>query len=112
MKKVWLLAIVFAGFFTSAFAQKDSTLKEYTGNFIFPEGSVITYVNIVYSDSLLVYNSEQGKGILTKQKEDTFAIPSHSGTAFFTRDGEKRVAGIIIDVMGYHLVGTKEKEKS
>lgn len=108
MKKILTLTILLAGCFTAAFSQADTTLKEYTGNFTFPEGSVISYVNIVYGDSSLTYTSDRGNGLLVKQIADTFSIPSHSGMAFFVRDTQKNITGVIIDVMGYHLIGTKE----
>ena len=83
MKKIGILAVLLASFFTAALAQTDSTLKEYTGNFTFPEGSIINTLNITYSDSSLTYTSDRENGLLIKQKADTFSIPSRSGTAFF-----------------------------
>jgi hypothetical protein len=108
MKKVWILTVLSVSFFTAALAQTDTTLKEFTGNFTFPQGSIINSINIVYGDSSLTYTSDRENGLLIKEKADTFFTPAHSGTAFFIRDGQKRITGIIIDVMGYHLVGIKD----
>jgi hypothetical protein len=100
--------LLLVGFFTSCLAQQDTTLKEYAGNFVFPDSSVVSYVNITFHEGTLSYTSDQGNGLLVKQKGDTFSIPSHSGTGYFKRDDNKKINGIVIDVMGYHLTGTKE----
>lgn len=112
MKKIGIIILLLAGVFTRSLAQKDADLKEYTGNFIFPDSSVISYVTITLHEGVLNYTSDQGNGSLVKQKGDSFSIPSHSGTGYFKRDDNRKINGIVIDVMGYHLIGTREKENN
>ena len=107
MRKISSLLVLLFVFCASTNAQTDS-LQQYTGNFLFPEGSVITYTTVTVDKGALFFTSDRGSGALIKIASDTFSIPSYSGTAFFVRDSSKRITGIIIDAMGYHLVGVKQ----
>lgn len=107
MQKVLLLVVVCCISFVS-FCQTDSTLKEYAGKYTFPAGSVLSEVSIVFENGSLSINTVMGSSPLEKKDGDIFSITQYNGTATFTRDGSKKVTGITIDAMGYHLEGTKE----
>ncbi|MFY8129006.1 MAG: hypothetical protein ACOVMM_11555 [Chitinophagaceae bacterium] len=98
------------GCFTSiiCFCQTDSTLKEFAGKYTFPAGSVLSEVSIVYENGSLTVNTVMGSSALVKKEGDIFSISQYNGTATFTRDANKKVNGITIDALGYHLEGTKE----
>jgi hypothetical protein len=92
---------------SAAFASADSTLKEFTGKYVFPDGSVVNEVGIVLEGNDLTINAPIGSSSLERKEGDIFSITQFSGTAVFTRDASKKIIGIVIDAMGYHLEGTK-----
>jgi hypothetical protein len=91
-----------------SFCQSDSTLKEFAGKYTFPAGSVLSEVTIAYENGSLTINTVMGSSALAKKEGDVFIISQYNGTATFTRDTNKKVNGITIDALGYHLEGTKE----
>jgi len=106
MKKMFL-AFLMIGFFVAVRAQ-DTTLQQYTGKYKFPDGSVVTEINVTIEGGVLTSNSSAGTSVLEKLATDTFSVVSFQGTAVFTRDANKKVNGVIVDAMGYHLEGTKD----
>lgn len=90
-------------------AQQDSTWKEYLGNYTFSGDSPISYVNVSYNAGSLGYSTDRGDGQLIKEGVDSFSAPAHSGKVYFKRDSTQKIVGVIIDAMGYHLVGAKDK---
>ncbi len=106
MKKMFL-AFLMIGFFVAVRAQ-DTTLQQYTGKYKFPDGSVVTEINVTIEGGVLTSNSSAGTSVLEKLTTDTFSVVSFQGTAVFTRDANKKVNGVIVDAMGYHLEGTKD----
>jgi hypothetical protein len=109
MKKFFALSLFI--FFSAVVvnAQQDSTLKEYLGNYTFSGDSPISYVNVGYNGGSLGYSTDRGDGQLIKEGLDSFSAPAHSGKVYFKRDSTQKVVGVIIDAMGYHLIGTKDK---
>lgn len=111
MKKWFFLVFLFFGLTTFAHAAEkhaDSTVAEYTGKYIFPEGSVVAEVNVTLaSDGTLTMSSTAGNSELTKRDKDLFDIPRFQGTAKFSRDSNGKIVGVSIDAMGYKLEGTK-----
>lgn len=108
MKKMAFLLMAMMGFGFMAQAQTDS-LQQYTGTFNFPEGSIVTYVTIAVDGGKLVFSSDKGNGSLEKVATDSFAIPEYQGTGKFVRNPDKAITSVVIDVMGYHLEGIKQK---
>jgi hypothetical protein len=53
-------------------------------------------------------NSSAGSSALEKVSKDTFNLVAYNGTVYFTRDGEKKVNGIKIEVQDTVLEGKKE----
>lgn len=93
--------------FNAAFATVDSTLKEFTGKYVFPDGSVISEVSVTLDGDALSITAPMGTSALERKEGDAFTIVQYNGTALFTRDANKKVTGVTIDAMGYHLEGTK-----
>jgi outer membrane protein assembly factor BamB len=116
MKKYFLLFGFALCFFLMAQAQegsKDSSgMKELTGKYVFPSGSVIPHVEVKVENGALVIVSAAGTSPLVKQEGDLYSISANSGTAKFNRDTNKKVIGVSIDARGYQLEGTKEAESS
>ncbi|MEO7532023.1 MAG: hypothetical protein ABIS69_11445 [Sediminibacterium sp.] len=90
-------------------APKDSTLKEFVGKYIFPNGSVIPDVVIGIENDGLIITSAAGTTTLVKQEGDLYTITAYNGTAKFTRDSNKKIIGVSIDARGYQLEGTKSE---
>ena len=94
-----------------AFSQEvptsDSTLKQYTGTYKFPEGSVVAEISVIIDGGGLVMTAPVGSSPLEKREEDLFFIVQFQGTAKFNRDASRKVTGVTINAMGYVLEGTR-----
>jgi uncharacterized protein DUF3471 len=106
MKK-FIFSMIAVIYFTFLHGQ-DSTLNEYVGTYKFPEGSVVLSVDIKLENGALMASSTAGSSALEKISKDTFNLVSYSGTVFFTRDADKKVNGIKIEVQDTVLEGKKE----
>ena len=84
-------------------------MTQYTGKYIFPEGSVVTEVDISIENGVLKSNSASGTSTLTQLGVDSFLIVEYNGTAVFKRNEEKKVNAVHIEVMGYVLDGKKQE---
>jgi uncharacterized protein DUF3471 len=87
---------------------QDTILNEYVGTYKFPEGSVVPSVEIKVENGTLMANSSAGSSALEKLSKDTFTLVSYSGTVYFTRDADKKVNGIKVEVQDAVLEGKKE----
>lgn len=110
MKKVTLFILGFI--ICSLYLHAADPLKEYTGKYRFSAGSVITEVNVVFDNGVLSLTSSMGATAIQKATADTFSIPNYNGTAIFTRNEQKKINGIKIDVMGISLEGVKEEKET
>jgi hypothetical protein len=106
MKKLFLPLLMLA-FIVTVHAQ-DSTLQEYTGKYKFPDGSVVTEIDLTIENGILTSNSTAGTSTLEKLGTDSFSVVSFQGVAIFKRDDNKKIAKVVIDAMGYHLEGAKD----
>jgi hypothetical protein len=109
MKRILLLSFLLLGIACTVAAQTDTTLKQYTGKFKFPDGSVVTEVSVTFDNGALTMTSAVGSSSLEKQGEDVFVITQFQGTATFKRNDAKKIIGISINAGGYALEGTKEE---
>ena len=109
MKKLFAFGITFLCFAMVSFAQADTTGKDLVGRYIFPDGSVVADVTVNFDNGALTMISSAGTSDLVKQKVDLYTIVSFQGNAAFRRDSaSKKVLGVVIDAMGYHLEGVKD----
>ena len=110
MKKM-IFALAAVLFSVVAFSQEvptsDSTLKQYTGTYKFPEGSVVPEIAVLIDGGSLVMSASAGTSPLEKREEDLFFIVQFQGTAKFNRDANRKVVGVTINAMGYVLEGTR-----
>ena len=110
MKKI-LLSLFIAFSVTAVFAQTDSTVKEYTGRYIFPEGGIVPDVTVVLEGDQLSMISSAGTSSLTKLGIDSFTIVEFSGIAVFKRSDANVINGVHIEAAGYIMDGAKEEVK-
>jgi hypothetical protein len=110
MKFITTICLLIFCFSVASFAQTD-TLQQYAGKYKFPEGSVVTEVEVVYADGALTMNSSAGSSALRFEKDDQFTIVSFEGTAVFTRNAQKKITGVHVEAMGYIMDGTREEVK-
>jgi hypothetical protein len=112
MKKM-ILAMAAVFFSVVAFSQEvptsDSSLRQYTGTYKFPEGSVVAEIAVLIDGGGLVMSASAGTSPLEKREEDVFFIVQFQGTAKFNRDANKKVVGVTINAMGYVLEGTRSE---
>ena len=106
MKRLFFFLIV-AISFSTANAQTDS-LQQYTGKYVFPDGSVVPSVDVTLSDGALSMSSAAGTSALTQLGVDSFEIIQFAGTAIFRRDADKAINAVHIDAGGYILDGQKQ----
>lgn len=105
MRKImFTLFLLAGGLFIHA---QDTTLQEFTGKYVFPEGSVVPDVDVILESGGLIMTSSAGSSSLIKLGVDSFQIVEFSGTAVFKRGEDKKVNGVHIDAMGYILDGNK-----
>lgn len=107
MKKL-ICFLFIAGCFICLHAQEDTLLQQYKGVYKFPEGSIVTSVEISIENGILVANSSMGTAALEKISKDTFSLPTYNGMVYFTRNAETKVDGIRIVVQDIILEGKKE----
>lgn len=106
MRKAILFVIACTGF--TILQAQDTTLNQYVGTYKFPEGSVVPSVDIKIENGTLMANSTAGASALERVSKDTFNLVSYSGRVYFTRDTDKKVDGIKVEVEDTILAGKKE----
>jgi len=106
MNKVLFLAALSLFAVLGLYAQ-DSTLAEYKGKYKITSGRV-SEVEINGDTASLIVNSAMGSATLVRAEGDVFNMVEYTGTVEFTRNADRKVAGIRISVMGLELEGTKE----
>lgn len=92
---------------TLAQSPADS-LREYTGIYKFPPGSEMISLEITVVNGGLFGSTNMGSGSLVRVNKDTFSIPEHNGIAYFSRNAEKKVVRIHLEVGELILDGEKE----
>ena len=105
MKKLLFPFLCMAALTASA---QDSTLKEYVGRYLFPEGSIVPSAEVTLSNNVLSVNSTQGSSVMQKMAKDTFAIISFDGMAYYRRNDKGVVIGVRVEVGDHILEGVKE----
>jgi len=107
-----LLFLFFICLSTFSLNAQDSTLKQYVGNYIFPDGSFVTSAEISLRDTVLNINSEKGNTDLLKRSRDTFSMASYDGTVYFKRDSTNKISGIKVEVEDVLIDGNKQVDSS
>ncbi len=93
--------------FSAVNAQTDS-LQQYTGKYIFPEGSPVTEIGVVLENGLLTATSAMGNSELKNTAtKDVFEVVAYGGIATFKRSTEGKVNGVQIQVQDINMEGTK-----
>ena len=108
MKKIPIL-ICFLIVTKLAVAQApEDSLREYIGIYKFPPGSEMVSLEITVVNGGLFGSTNMGSGSLVRVNKDTFSIPEHNGIAYFSRNAEKKVVRIHLEVGELILDGEKE----
>jgi hypothetical protein len=107
-----LLFLCFISLATSNLNAQDSTLKEYVGNYIFPDGSFVPSAEISLRDTVLNINSEKGTSDLVKRSRDTFSLLNYDGTVYFKRDSTNKISGVKVEVEDVLVEGNKQADNS
>jgi hypothetical protein len=113
MKKFLLAACLWTGAAAvNAQTPSEPPLEDYTGKYVFPEGSVVPEVDVTITDGALFMTSVAGSSVCTRLSVDSFQIVEFSGIAFFKRGDDKKVNAVHIEAMGYVLDGQKKSDGS
>jgi hypothetical protein len=89
-------------------ATDTASLVEYKGVYKFPPGSVTESVEITIQNGALFGSSSAGSATFVRVNKDTFSLPEHDGTAYFSRNANKKVNHIHIEIGDTILDGDKE----
>lgn len=108
MKKILLSSLLLLVSFIVVNAQQDSLLQKYTGKYKFPEGSVVSEINVTIESGILTATSAMGSTELRKtDTENVFEIVVYGGTATFKKDTVGKIATLQILVGDINIEGTK-----
>lgn len=117
MRKFFLLLFAITGSFM-LYAQQTpqplpvDSLKEYTGKYVFPDGSGVTEIKVVLENGVLYANSDKGNSELKKIEKDIFEVVVYTGMATFKRDEKGKINGVYIEVGDMILDGKKSEEQA
>ncbi|MEY4049448.1 MAG: hypothetical protein RL262_282 [Bacteroidota bacterium] len=106
MKKIFLMAVILMGVIATANAQ-TSSLKDYLGKYVFPEGSPVTEVTLTAEDTVLTINSAMGSTPLEKKGVDTFYLSAYDAPIIFKRGADNSVETLTIIVQGMELTAKR-----
>jgi hypothetical protein len=106
MKKIFLMAVILMGVMATANAQ-TSSLKDYLGKYVFPEGSPVTEVTLTAEDTVLTINSAMGSTPLEKKGVDTFYLSAYDAPIIFKRGAGNSVETLTIIVQGMELTAKR-----
>jgi hypothetical protein len=106
MKKFFLMAVILMGVMASANAQ-TSSLKDYLGKYVFPEGSPVAEVTLTVEDTVLTINSAMGATPLERKGVDTFYLAAYDAPIIFKRGSNNAVETLTIVVQGMELTAKR-----
>jgi hypothetical protein len=109
MRKAILLSLSLVVLGVAAIAQADSTLKPYTGRYIFPVGSATPEAIVSLESGNLTISSSLGSATLSKINADVFSIVEYNGTATFKRNDAGKINAIHVQVADLDLTGTRDE---
>ena len=110
MKKVTVLITVFV---IACFSLKaEESLQQYAAKYKFPQGSMISELNVVFDKGALSASSALGNSTVEKKSGDHFNLASYKGTAVFVRNEAKKITGIKVEINGVTVEGTREEKDS
>jgi hypothetical protein len=114
-KSLFLLLVLVCTVSVYTAAQQSpapDSLKEYTGKYVFPEGSAVEEVNVTLDNGALFASSVSGSSELRKLEKDVFEVVSYAGRAIFRRNGDAKITGVRIEIDTLILEGTREEKTS
>lgn len=71
---------------------------EYTGRYIFPEGTMVDDAVITLSNDTLSATVALGSVVLVPAEQDSFVIPQYGGTVTFVRNGQNRITSLKVSI--------------
>lgn len=108
MKKIFLSFLLILVSFIVVNAQQDSLLQKYTGKYKFPEGSIVSEINVTIENGILTATSAMGATELRKtDTENVFEIVVYGGFATFKKDTVGKIATLQVLVGDINIEGTK-----
>ena len=113
MKKIILLLVAVAGtlaMHAQNFVSDSVTFKEYTGKYVFPDGSPVSQIKIAFENGSLIASSDQGNSELKLIEKDVFEVVAYTGIATFKRDEKGKVTSVYIEIGEMILDGKKTEE--
>jgi hypothetical protein len=110
MKKILVTLFILMGFVTVN-AQTDS-LQQYTGKFVFPDGSPVSEINVIIENGVLTGTSAMGNSEFKKVQGDEFEIVAYGGLATFKRDKDGKVNALRVQVQDLDMEGQKSEKAS
>lgn len=113
MRKIFLLLLAITGTilaYSQSPAPDSIAFREYTGRYVFPDGSQVAEMKVVFENGILSASSEQGSSELKRLEKDVFDVVAYTGTATFKRDEKGKVNAVLIEIGDIILDGKKEQD--
>ncbi|GAB6122606.1 hypothetical protein JCM30204_37550 [Dysgonomonas termitidis] len=80
-------------------AQVKTDLQDYTGRYVFPEGSLAEDAVIsIVNDTVLNITASVGECDLKYVEGETFALPQYGGSIVFNRNAENKIDGFTVSI--------------
>jgi hypothetical protein len=112
MRKIAFCLIASMAFLFVA-AQQDTTLQQYTGKYVFKEGSAVPDMTVTLNENgVLIASSVQGSSELKKTEGDVFTIVAYNGLATFKRNDAGKVSWVKVEVGDIVLEGTRQESNA
>lgn len=109
MRKITLSLLASLAFLFVA-AQQDTTLQQYTGKYVFKEGSAVPDMTVTLGENgVLVASSVQGSSELKRTEGDVFQVVAYNGVCTFKRTDAGKVSWVKVEVGDIVLEGTKQE---
>jgi hypothetical protein len=108
MNKVIAILSVVCSLSFSSFSQ-EAPLENYLGKYVFAADNPVPYVEVKMNGTTLISESPMGSATLQRVEADVFAIIEYNGLAEFRRNGEGKIVGVKVSVMGLEMEGTREE---
>jgi len=111
MKK-WMFSLGLLLTASVAFSQADSlSLKEYTGKYLFPDGSPVNEIKVVMEKGILQATSAIGNSELKMtENKDVFDLVAYGGLATFSRGEDGKIKTLRIQVDDVDMEGSRDAE--
>ena len=108
---IFILAFCLMGLSASAAPPLDSSFVNYTGKYVFAQGSIVAEAVVAIENGGLQISSHAGVATLSRIDRDLFSLVEYDGTAEFYRNATGKITAIRILVHPLDLTGSRQQSQ-